>query len=212
MTVAPAGLTVGQGQDALVEVTVKRDAGFTDPVSVTLSQPPAGVTADTLVLSGSQMRGSLPIRASIDLPAGSVLRLDVAGTVAGTSHIASIQLAVSAPQAPAQALIAAAIAAGTLDHGTALLYRAYALLGDKRLPDAYLGAGSLEEDNPLFDEIRLRFASLPVAAQDALRPFIVRPADARSIWNVTATASSGQAKILSATRKAVSPTDRKSVV
>ena len=206
VSVAPASLTVGQGQEALIEVAVQRDAGFTEPVSVALSLPPAGITADPLVLPAAQKRGRLSIRVSADLAAGTVLKLDVTGTAAGTSHAASSNLTVSAPQAYAQAMIAAALDAGTLDYGTALLYRAYALLGDKRLPDVYLGAGSLEEDKLLFDEIRLRFTSLPVAAQDALRPFIVRPADPISVWNAPAAAGIGRAKVLRETRQTVSAT------
>ena len=206
VTAAPASLTVGQGQEALIEVTVQRDAGFTEPVNLALSLPPAGITADPLVLPASQTRGLLSIRVSADLAAGTVLKLDVTGTAAGTSRAASSNLTVSAPQAYAQAMIATALDAGTLDHGTALLYRAYALLGDKRLPNAYLGAGSADEDNLLFDEIRLRFASSPVAAQDALRPFIVRPTDPISVWNAPAAAGIGRAKVLRETRQAVSPT------
>ena len=188
LTIAPANLTVGQGQEALIEVNLQRDAGFSEPVQLTLNPPVAGITADTLVLSGSQARGLLAVRVSTDLAVGSVVRLDVAGTASGTRRIASSQLSVRLPQAYAQANIAAALDAGTLDYGTALLYRAYALFGDKRLPEAYRGAGSLEEDNGLFDEIRLGFAALPSAAQDALRPFTVRPADPRSVWNASAAA------------------------
>ncbi|MGB5082312.1 MAG: hypothetical protein WBO23_16410 [Burkholderiales bacterium] len=177
----------------MVEVTIVRDAGFTEPVRVTLSQPPAGIADDTLVLSDSLNRGLLPIRVSADLAAGSLHKLDVMGTAAGASRIATSNLTVSAPQAYAQNMIAAALDAGTLDYATSLLYRAYALFGDNRLPDLYLGAGSLEEDNGLFDEIRQRLASLPVAAQDQLQPFIVRPADPRSVRNTAAPATLAQA-------------------
>jgi hypothetical protein len=205
LATAPASLTVGQGQEALVEVTIMRDAGFTEPVRVTLSQPPAGIADDTLVLSGSLNRGLLPIRVSADLAAGSVHRLDVMGTAAGAaSQIATSNLTVSAPQAYAQNLIAAALDAGTLDYATSLLYRAYALFGDNRLPDLYFGAGSLEEDNGLFDEIRQRFASLPVAAQNQLQPFIVRPADPRSVRNSATPAAHAQANKTSGFRPAFS--------
>lgn len=208
LTTAPANLTVGQGQEALIEVNIQRDAGFTEPVQVTLNPPVAGITADTLVLSGSQARGLLPVRVSTDLAVGSVVKLDVAGTASGTRRIASSTLSVSAPQAYAQVNIATALDAGTLDYGTALLYRAYALFGDKRLPEAYRGAGSLEEDNGLFDEIRLGFAALPIAAQATLRPFTVRPADPRSVWNAGAaalTAPTHRPTILAVGRQAASP-------
>ena len=193
VTVAPASLSVGQGQDAVVEVMIKRDAGFTAPITITLNPPATGIMADILELSGAADRGSLPIRVSADLAVDSVQKLDVIGTGGGASQVASSSLTVSAPQEPAPKKIAAALAAGTLDYGTSLLYRAYALLGDKRLPDSYLGAGSTEEDNGLFDEIAQRFASLPIGAQTELQPFIVRPADPRSVWNAEAAANKAQA-------------------
>ena len=195
VTITPASLTVGQGQEGQVEVTVQRDAGFTEPVSVTLNSPPAGITAEPLVLPAAQTRALLSIHPSADLAAGSVLKLDIGATAAGITRTGSSNLTVSAPQAQAQSRIATALGAGTLDIGTSLLYRAYALLGDKRLPDAYLGAGSAEEDSLLFDEIRIRFASLPLATQAALRPFIVRPADPRSVWNASAGAAGSGATV-----------------
>lgn len=204
MAVAPASFAVGQGQDALVEVIIKREAGFTEPVRVTLNQPAAGIQADTLVLFGSLDRGLLPIRISADLVAGSVQKLDLMGTGGGTSRVASSNITVTVPEAYAQNKIAAALEAGTLDYGTALLYRAYALFGDNRLPDSYLGAGSIEEDNGLFAEIAQRFASLPIGAQNQLQPFIVRPADPRSVWNAP-TPTNARANSAKKTSAAASP-------
>ena len=89
VTVAPASMSVGQGQDAVVEVTIKRDAGFTEPITITLNQPAPGITADTLQLSGSVDRGFLPIRVAPDLAAGNVHRLDVIGTAAGATQVVS---------------------------------------------------------------------------------------------------------------------------
>ena len=196
VTVASTSLSVGQGQDAVVEVIIKRDVGFNEPITITLNQPATGITTDTLQLSGSVDRGLLPIRVSADLAVDSVQKLDVIGTGGGASQIATSNLTVTAPQELAPKKIAAALAAGTLDYGASLLYRAYALLGDKRLPDSYLGAGSTEEDNGLFTEIAQRFASLPIGAQTELQPFIVRPADPRSVWNATAAANKAQANNL----------------
>ena len=206
VSVVPATLTVGQGQSAVIEVNVQRAAGFTDTVNVALSQPPAGVTADVLVLPASATRGALPIRLGTELAPGTTLRLDVVASAAGVSHGGSSTLTVGAPQPEAQAAISAALRGGTIDAPTALLYRAYALLGDRRLPEAYRGAGSAEEDNALFDEIRTRFAGLPAAAQDALIPFMVRPADPRSVWNATAAVGAGRAQAQRERRAALSAT------
>jgi hypothetical protein len=196
VAVAPASVTVGQGQEVAVEIVIVRDAGFTEPISVTLNQPAAGITADTLLLSGSRDRGFLPIRVAPDLAAGSVHRLDVMGTAGGAAQVVSSNLTVSAPQPYTSKKIATALNAGTLDYETSLLYRAYAFFEDKRLPEAYLGAGTVEDDNLIFDEIRAGFANLSITAQDALRPFIVRPADARSVWNTAVSANKVQATSL----------------
>lgn len=206
ISVAPASLTVGQGQEAVIEVSVQRTAGFTDNVNVTLNQPPPGVTSGLLALPAAAARGALPIRLSAELAPGTTLRLDLVASAAGVNRTASSTLTVGTPQPGAQSAIAAALSSGAIDAPTALLYRAYALLGDRRLPEAYRGAGSAEEDNAAFDEIRMRFAGLPAAAQDALRPFIVRPADPRSVWNATTATGIGRVQALRERRAALSAT------
>lgn len=183
LSIDPPALTVGQGREAWLSVTVTRDAGFDGAIEVTLNQPPAGVLADTLVLEAGIDSGPLPIRLAADLATGSVLTLDVKASSGELIRSATSTLTVSLPQPHAQAALAAALQAGSIDYGTSLLYRAYALFGDARLPDAYLGAGSVEEDNLLFEEIRLRLAEFPSERQAELRAFIVRPTDARSVWN-----------------------------
>lgn len=81
-----------------------------------------------------------------------------------------------------QALIAAGLAAGKIDYGTSLLYRAYALFADPRLPAAYQGAGSEGQDHTLFEE--MADPSLPPDIQAALRPFRLRPAHPESIHSI----------------------------
>jgi hypothetical protein len=73
----------------------------------------------------------------------------------------------------AQELIAAALKAGRIDHGTSLLYRAYALFSDDRLPADLWGSGSEGEDQALF--VEAADSSLPADVQAKLRPFLVRP-------------------------------------
>ncbi|HEY8448475.1 MAG TPA: hypothetical protein VIL01_15345 [Thermomicrobiales bacterium] len=81
-----------------------------------------------------------------------------------------------------QQLIAAELEAGGLDYDTSLIYRAYALFGDPRLPEAYSGAGSLGEDVALFHEVVRAWDTLSPEAQEQLTPFIVRPTDERSVF------------------------------
>ena len=87
----------------------------------------------------------------------------------------------------AQEKIAAALAAGTIDYGTSLMYRAYAFYGDARLPAAYLGSGSQEEDNTLRSEI-ITAGTSSAGLKAALEPFTVRPDDPLSWYNETAAA------------------------
>ena len=83
-----------------------------------------------------------------------------------------------------QALIAAALTAGRIDYGTSLLYRAYALFSDSRLPREYWGAGGSEdEDSSLFLEAHLGNATLSAEIKSRLRPFLVRPDDPASVYN-----------------------------
>src|SRR5215210_7253523 len=73
--------------------------------------------------------------------------------VANSQHRIALPLILGsggAGGASAQALIAAALKAGRIDYGTALLYRAYALFADDRLPADLWGSGSQGEDQPLF--------------------------------------------------------------
>lgn len=82
-----------------------------------------------------------------------------------------------------QRLIDDARRAGTLDVGTALLYRAYALFWDPRLPADYDGDGSSGEDSSFFSDVARAWPSLDQAGRDALAPFLARPNDPASVFN-----------------------------
>jgi hypothetical protein len=73
-----------------------------------------------------------------------------------------------------QQLIAAAREAGDISYSQSLLYRAYALFWDPRLPAAYDGTGSSGEDD-LFTEARARWGDVDPAIQPQLAPFLERP-------------------------------------
>lgn len=79
-------------------------------------------------------------------------------------------------QRPSQEIIATAYKSGKINYSKYLLYRAYALFWDPRLPATYDGTGSLGEDD-FFTEARLNFGSLDAETQTALAPFLARPAD-----------------------------------
>ena len=94
----------------------------------------------------------------------------------------------------AQELIAADLAAGVIDGPTSLLYRAYAMFDDERLPAQYAGdaAGA---DEHLFSDIELADATLPPEIREALVPFTVRPTDPRSIHAPTGSLATGKVRL-----------------
>ncbi|MEA2594092.1 MAG: hypothetical protein QOF01_561, partial [Thermomicrobiales bacterium] len=53
---------------------------------------------------------------------------------------------------PSQALIAQELETGKIDYETSLVYRAYALFDDPRLPADLAGTGSFGEDHAFFGE------------------------------------------------------------
>jgi hypothetical protein len=90
----------------------------------------------------------------------------------------------SASQADADAgsgeLIDAALARGEISAGAALTYKVFALFRDARLPAKYQGAVDEESDSAVLEEATAAFATLSPAAQQAITPFLQRPADAGS--------------------------------
>jgi hypothetical protein len=82
-----------------------------------------------------------------------------------------------------QTLIAAALADGVIDYPTSLVYRAWALFADSRLPPEYDGDAWQWEDTGLFVEIFSTWNNLDAPTQDALRPFTLRPDQVGSYWD-----------------------------
>lgn len=90
---------------------------------------------------------------------------------------------VPAPPPTSQDLLAAAVARGDIDYPTSLLYRAWALFADSRLPAAYDGEAWQGHDDGLFVEIAGAWSLLPTQIQDALTPFVTRPTEPGSYWH-----------------------------
>jgi hypothetical protein len=82
--------------------------------------------------------------------------------------------------ASSQALIQADLEAGRIDYGTSLVYRAWSLFWDARLPARYDGAGSTGEDLSLFSEIEAALPSLPADQRTELQGWISRPTEPAS--------------------------------
>lgn len=83
---------------------------------------------------------------------------------------------ISAPE-----LIAIALEEGLIDYETSLLYRAWALYGDPRLPEDFYGnVISLDDGTSLFREILLNQNDISEETMELLRPFMLRPNDPKS--------------------------------
>ena len=102
-----------------------------------------------------------------------------------------------------QGLIAAALARGDIDYPTSLVYRAWALFGDSRLPPAYDGQTWQPEDNGLFREAGRVWDSLDPQTQADLMPFLLRPNEPGSYYSPTVP-SPGLASAHAATAPAAS--------
>jgi len=99
---------------------------------------------------------------------------------------------VAGPPAPTDsgALIAQALAAGRIDYFTSLLYRAYLLAGDGRLPTEFDGDFTVAEDSALFLEVSRLWGTLTPAQQQQLLPYVARPNDPASVYSTPPSAAS----------------------
>jgi hypothetical protein len=171
-----------QGSKGLLNVQLERKNNFTGDVELNLKTPPTGVTSSK-VLFGTASEVQLPIQVAKDAPVGN-MSLTVQGSSGLLNATTSLDLNIQPPKPQSQDLIATALKGGRIDLGTSLEYRAYALFGDARLPDEFVGGGSQSEDNDLFVEVQLNKAQLSVVVLATLEPFLVRPNDPKSIFNV----------------------------
>jgi hypothetical protein len=83
----------------------------------------------------------------------------------------------------AQTMIGDGVQLGLIDHSISVLYRAFALFGDRRLPSEYIGTGSSGEDQGLFYEATVLSNTIRPDILAQLQPFIVRPDDPASIFH-----------------------------
>jgi hypothetical protein len=176
-----ASVAALQNSDGLMRVQVIRRQGFAGVIEVGLANPPAGVSSGAVVVETGD-EAWLPLRISSDVPVGS-MTLTFYGVGGGATVTTNLEVVIGAAQPRSPALIQAALDTGQIDYGTSLVYRAYAVFGDPRLPDAFVGSGPAEEDIDLFIDIERDRTTLPVAVIDQLQPFLLRPDDPNSFFN-----------------------------
>ncbi len=105
----------------------------------------------------------------------------------GTTTARSAEASAASPAASASdadvgsaELIDAALANGDINAEAALSYKVFALFNDPRLPAKYRGAAGDESESTVLEEAAAGFDSLSPAAQQAVAPFLQRPADVGS--------------------------------
>lgn len=101
--------------------------------------------------------------------------------VGGEIFLPLVMRNVAGPKA--QELIWKALQDGRIDYPTSLLYRAYAMFGDPRLPEEYWGSGSIDEDRGLLHEVNANNSQIPGDIMALLKPFMLRPDHPNSIFS-----------------------------
>ncbi|MCK5085630.1 hypothetical protein KAK05_02880, partial [Candidatus Parcubacteria bacterium] len=81
-------------------------------------------------------------------------------------------------------LIDLVLAEGEIDRETALVYKMYAIFGDEKLPSEYASEVMMLGANEAFIEIREEFGSLSPETQVLLSPYLKRPNDPESYFNL----------------------------
>lgn len=188
MTIEPASVTASQGSSVMIKVSIIQNAGTSAEVTIAAADTPVGVQTDVLTLPGKINSGYLRLSLTPDIATSGPLNITITGTSGASSVTVHLPLTVTPAEPSSQEKIRVALAAGKIDYGTSLLYRAYALYGDARLPDAFLGSGSEEGDNNLRSEIVAASSGFSVELRAALESFTVRPADTKSWFNQFSTA------------------------
>jgi hypothetical protein len=155
------GRPVDGGRVILLRRNERRAVHLTDTL------PFEDLIGRRLVIETLGGTGEVEIEATWVTPAEAV-------AVAPALHIPRRHLT-GATRPTSEALIDQAVAAGTLDPETALVYKAFALFGDARLPAQYRGNDTVKADSLELDEIRAAAPTMSPANQALVQPFLIPP-------------------------------------
>ncbi len=94
ISVSPGALTISQGEEATVEVTLESTGGYTETVTVFAEKAPSGVTVSTEAIDGGSGSATLELEASVVAAVGSsdVVVTATGPGVASTSTILSLDV------------------------------------------------------------------------------------------------------------------------
>jgi hypothetical protein len=185
-SLAATSVTVAAGGRAGVWVTLTRSTDFHGDVTLTLDSPPAGVFAYDHVAPDPAGQVLFTVQLNADVTPGTTASLVIAASGGGQTVRLPLSLTVGSSMPSSEGLIAADLAAGHIDYPTSLLYRAYAIFHDARLPAQY--AGSPVPRNDGFFRAASH-AQLPADVAALLAPFLARPTDATSVFQPGAAAA-----------------------
>ncbi|HJZ85548.1 MAG TPA: hypothetical protein VKN99_10275, partial [Polyangia bacterium] len=92
---APGSVQVQQGQSATVSVNLTLMGGFAQPVTITATGLPTGVTADPLMIAAGMTTGQLTLHAAATAAQGGPTMVTVTGSAGSLSHNAQLGVLVS---------------------------------------------------------------------------------------------------------------------
>lgn len=120
------------------------------------------------------------------MPTQSAVAPTETGVAAPTQSAAAGPATTPQPQQPtpqtAQDLIAADLQAGKIDFQTSLLFRAYAVTGSAKLPAAYQGVPSADDDTDLAITYAAGDPRVDAATETQLGRYLGRPTDPSSVF------------------------------
>ncbi len=178
-TLDATSVIVPQGSIVGVWVTLNRASGFADDVTVALDSAPAGLNQNPLTIPGAANESLFQLETTSTAATGGPVDLTLLVSGGGTTVRLTLAMTVTAAVPTSESLIAVDLAAGKIDYATSLLYRAYALFNDSRLPTQYAGSANPRNDG-FFHEASN--PNLPADLQAQLQPFLARPDDPASIF------------------------------
>jgi hypothetical protein len=168
----------GRGRIRPVKVGLVLARGAKPKGGIALAGKPAvaalGPRGAALIVTGKVPAKAKTGRALRVLACIGATRAVARGTARGGCAASRGKLRIAAPGSVDS--IDAAVAAGKLDHATAVLYHLYALAGDPRLPAKYASSLGDADGHAAITDAAASFSSLPPAIQRKVFPFFIPPA------------------------------------
>jgi hypothetical protein len=187
LSVSPQTLTVAQGASGQLTISVTRKNGFVGAVTLEFTNPPTGVSSNTLTVPEGAASGVMTINVnrSATIQTSNVI---VKGTSGNLSSQVSFALEVTpgSNSSSSDMLINDALELGLIDYETALSYKVFSVFGDERLPEAYRGDDYGLSGTSIMRELVAAFDSLSPAVQATLQPFLLTPAEPGSWYELIA--------------------------